>query len=952
LVLNARGLKRALWIVAPAGIAVSFAFWFFAVRTPPAPQRTLRIGFEVVPPVQIRTEGGFAGVAVETVNEAARRAGVSLQWVETGTSSDEAFRRGLVDLWPIMADLPYRRKTIHITKPWLHTNHSLVLPAGSPTPDRSFSGRIALHKMPVHVKLLQEQFPGVQLIEFADILDIVKEVCTGRASAGFMEDRVAVAVLRDRPAECTSVPLRAEVLPGMTLQLGIASTFEAAGAADKLRGEIGNLFRNGTLAATMAKYSYYGLDDTWATYDLLEAAERDRWMAWGIAVLGIALAVTGGLAASLRQRKRSEAAIRASEERFRAIFQQAGMGAAQVTLEGNATIVNDRYCEVLGYTREDLLGRSLLDRVHADDRAAVLANRQRLLDGETPPYSIEVRFVRKDGDVTWVRLHESLVRTGDGRPVCSIAMVEDITERRQTEAALQESERRFRNMADTSPVMIWVAGPDKLCTFFNQEWLAFTGASMEQAVGYGWSTSVHPDDRERCFTTYSSAFDTRARYQTECRMRRADGAYRWVLATGVPRFETGDTFAGYVGSCTDITDMKRAQQETLNRQKLESLGVLAGGIAHDFNNLLGSILTTSELVLSDLPPGSQLHDEIEAIAKVADRAAGIVRQMMTYAGQESPTLEPLDLSLLVKEMLQFLKVSISKRALLTVDLPENLPAIRANAAQIRQVAMNLITNASESLGDREGLIFVRVEHVEPGRDSALPIEHLRLVVSDTGCGMTEDIQSNIFDPFFTTKFAGRGLGLAAVQGIVRAHGGAINVVSTPGQGSRFEILLPCSGQVVKAGGDVPKSTSGVDGGAAEATILVVEDEQDLRVAVSKMLRKQNFSVIEAADGRGALDLFQTHQANIDVVLLDLTLPGMTGAEVLKELRRMRPHVEVVVTTAYSKDSAQMAMDEGQPWLFIRKPYHLSELTGLLRIACGRAKSSRQENESLPGRPAS
>jgi two-component system cell cycle sensor histidine kinase/response regulator CckA len=945
LYLNPRGLRRAIWIVGPAGLVAGLAFWFFAIRTPPIPQRTLRIGFEVVPPVQIRTGHGFAGVAVETVNEAAKRAGISLEWVETGTSSDEAFRRGLVDLWPIMADLPYRHKSIHITRAWIHTTHSLVLPVSSPSPDRNFAGRIALHKMPVHVRLLQEQYPAGKLVEFADVRDIVKEVCRGNVSAGFMEDRVALEVLRDMPPECTAVPLRAEVMPGLTFQLGIGSTFEAAGAADKLRDEISTLFRNGTLAATMAKYSYYGLDDSWTTYQLLESAERERWIAWGIAILGISLVVTGGQAASLRQRKRSEAALRESEERFRAIFQQAAIGVAQVTLAGKTTLVNDRYCDVLGYSQEELLGKGLTDKIHPDDGPAVLANRRRLLEDDAPPYCVEVRFGRKDGSLTWVRLHESLVRVADNQPSCSLALVEDITERRQTEAALQESERRFRSMADTSPVMIWVAGPDKLCTFFNQGWLAFTGTTLDQAVGHGWNRSIHADDRERCFASYSSAFDARRPFQTECRMLRADAQYRWVLATGVPRFEAGDVFAGYVGTCTDITDIKRSQQEALSRQKLESLGVLAGGIAHDFNNLLGSILTTSELVLSELPDGSPAHDGVESITKVADRAAGIVRQMMTYAGQESPTLEPLDLSLLVKEMLELLKVSISKRALLTVNLPEGLPAVRANAAQLRQVAMNLITNASEALGDREGIIFVTIEHIrsEPGPladspSNLMQAPYLRLVVSDTGCGMTEDLQANIFDPFFTTKFTGRGLGLAAVQGIVRAHGGAINVSSTPGEGSRFEVLLPCSSQPVQSPADIPVAPSRGDDPAVHGTILVVEDEEELRVAVSKMLRKHQFSVIEAAEGRAAVDLFRAHP-EIDVVLLDLTLPGMTGPDILQELRRLRPGVEVVITTAYSKDSALTAIDKQQPWMFIRKPYRLTELTELLRTACLRAASS-------------
>jgi CheY-like chemotaxis protein len=277
-------------------------------------------------------------------------------------------------------------------------------------------------------------------------------------------------------------------------------------------------------------------------------------------------------------------------------------------------------------------------------------------------------------------------------------------------------------------------------------------------------------------------------------------------------------------------------------------------------------------------------------------------------------------------MLQLLKVSISKRAHLAVDLPENLPAVRANATQIRQVVMNLITNASEALGVEEGIISVTVVHVPSGPDQK---GHIRLAVSDTGCGMTEEIRARIFDPFFTTKFAGRGLGLAAVQGIIRDHGGTINVISAPGQGSRFEVLLPCSGQPPRDTRDrlVPVAASE---GEIGGTVLVVEDEDALRDGVSKMLRKRGFCVVEAADGRSGVDLFRANGREIDVVLLDLTLPGMTGREVLEELRRIRPDVRVIVTTAYSQDSALKAMGDQQSWLYIRKPYRLSEVTDLVR----------------------
>jgi two-component system, cell cycle sensor histidine kinase and response regulator CckA len=241
--------------------------------------------FRANPPVQIRTDSGFSGLAVETVNEAAKRAGVRLQWVETGTSSDEAFQKGLVDLWPLMADLPERRKRLHMSRPWLQHNHVLLLRADAPSLDRGFTGRIALVKMPLHFRLARAVYSQAQLVEFPDSEEVMTQVCMGTSSAGFLEGRAAAIALQNKPDVCASVELRSQILAATIVESSVASTFEAAGAADAIRQQIGNMFRDGSLAITMAKYSYHGLDTTWATYDLMEAAQHARWMAWGISAL-------------------------------------------------------------------------------------------------------------------------------------------------------------------------------------------------------------------------------------------------------------------------------------------------------------------------------------------------------------------------------------------------------------------------------------------------------------------------------------------------------------------------------------------------------------------------------------------------------------------------------------------------------------------------------------------
>ncbi len=639
----------------------------------------------------------------------------------------------------------------------------------------------------------------------------------------------------------------------------------------------------------------------------------------------------------------------ASEEMYRRIVDAVPEGIWVVSPEGRTLFCNDRMAEMMGTDVGSMQRLSCFDSVFPADLEEAQRHFGRQMAGGARPFDFRLR--RIDGSTLWVSISCKPIYDSAGVSTGLLGLFTDISERRQSEAALQESEERFRNMADTAPVMIWVAGPDQLCTYFNKCCLNFTGQSIDAKIGDGWVGNIHPEDREWFLAKYSSSFGARHEFQASFRLRRADGEYRSVLTTGVPRFTPRGDFAGYIGSCVDITELRRSQDQALARQKLESVGVLAGGIAHDFNNLLGGILAEAELSTMELLQGESPLESIQRIRVAARRGSEIVRELMIYSGQDNgDPVEPVDLSGLVEEMLELLKVSISKHASVKYSLEHNLPAVLGRASQIRQIVMNLIINASEAIGDECGVIQVTTSRMIPPSNPDLntqrlsPGDYLTLEVSDTGGGMTEAAQAKIFDPFFSTKFAGRGLGLAVVQGIVRDHGGAINLVSAPGQGTRFEIFLPCVAGTAPAAHCAVPGVSLEDHRSLQGTVLIVEDEGPLRLTVSKMLRKKGLDVIEAFDGLSALELVRAHKDEIDVMLLDVTLPGMSGREVFEHALRLHPDLRIILTSAYSREAVQASFAGLPVESFVRKPFQLAELLQLLRGAL--SKSTSRDAQSM------
>jgi two-component system, cell cycle sensor histidine kinase and response regulator CckA len=510
-----------------------------------------------------------------------------------------------------------------------------------------------------------------------------------------------------------------------------------------------------------------------------------------------------------------------------------------------------------------------------------------------------------------------------------------INDHRNIAAAWLECETRFRKLADAAPLMICAYGPDALATFFNKGWLEFRGRSVEQELGRGWVEGLHPDDRESCLAAQSLALDARRDCRLEYRLRRADGEYRWVLWTGVPLYQPGGVFVGCIGSCVDITDSRSNPEERLASQKAQSLGVLAAGIAHDFNNLLGVIYAEADLALSRLDSGLPAREHIQNINNVATRAAGIVDLLRTYAATGSaPALEEVDLSAAVEEMLRLMRILLASRHLSVIcRLSANLPPARVNGQQARRIIMNLLTNAAEALENGGGSITVSTALIRVRKgQSAAPANlaegnYVSLTVSDTGPGMSEKTLAKAMDPFFTTKSLGRGIGLAVVQGIVRSHGGAIRVASSAGQGSTFEVLLPCAANPVEETAYVPPSDVV---SLQPTTLLLVEDRQTLRHAVEGFLTQRGMKVVPASEGREALEKLLDPTQKIDVVLLDLTLPDISGLDLLAEIRKLKPGVRIVLTSAHDWDARNSGAIEGaSPPTLIHQPYRLNELLLIL-----------------------
>ena len=528
----------------------------------------------------------------------------------------------------------------------------------------------------------------------------------------------------------------------------------------------------------------------------------------------------------------------------------------------------------------------------------------------------------------------------DSGPVW-VWVLQDVTERRRAEAALIEREKRFRELANSAPMMVWMTDLRGDCEYVNDAWLSQAEMTWRQAQGPGWLQAIHPEDRpafERMLRPKSSPPQA---FETELRMLGSDGQAAFTLTRGAPRREAG-AVVGFVGSAVDISNIKKAEEEriqleqqALKSQKLHSLGVLAGGIAHDFNNMLVSILGFSDLALRELEPRHPARKLVEQIELGSRRAAALVEQVLTFAGKARRANEDVDLNEAVVEMVNLLERSLRPGVSFDLQLNPNLSTFLGDPAQVRQVVMNLVLNASDALTGAGGRISIRtdVQHVVPGEGTNWAGDQppagacILLEVDDDGCGIDSEALSQIFDPFFTTKFTGRGLGLSAVMGVVRSHSGAIQVDSAVDRGSRFRVLFPVARRPLPDPGQ-PRAA-----GDGEPCVLAVDDDPTVLEASRQMLQSGGVKVFCAQSQAEAAAKLERNADQIRLVILDVVMPDASAAAIVSRLLEIRGDIQILLTSGYSDPTLRPPIDGRTIVGFLPKPYTRDELLEAIALAC-------------------
>ncbi|MDX8388229.1 MAG: response regulator, partial [Ghiorsea sp.] len=641
----------------------------------------------------------------------------------------------------------------------------------------------------------------------------------------------------------------------------------------------------------------------------------------------------------------AERHLKTSEARFRAMIEQSPLSMIIYTPAGVPVQVNQAFTNLWGVKLKDLEGYNILeDEQLVEKGLAPLI--KRAFAGETVNLPA-INYNPEEGLVVvgpkndkWVRSFMYPVFNENGGILEVVLSHEDVTQKLQQEEQLTDSKASLEEAQKLAKVGNWDLNLQNNHLVWSDEIFRIFVVNKEKfgATYEAFLDAIHPDDRERVNTAYTQSLINKKPYEIEHRLLFANEQIKYVHERCETFFDDAGTAIRSVGTVQDVTELTVARQkETIqikkieHVQRLESLGVLAGGIAHDFNNLLTVIMGNAALASKHINESHDAKRFVTNIESTSERAAGLCNQMLAYSGKGKFIVKPLQLGELVEEMSQLLMVSIAKNIVLRLELGNQIPAVDADATQMQQIIMNLVINASEAIGTRSGSIsiatgvvradaaYLKSTFVDEGLAEGL---YVYLEISDTGTGMDEETKKKLFDPFYTTKFTGRGLGMAAVLGIVRGHHGAIKVYSELGKGSTFKVLLPSSEETSATTANQQNETGDWLG---EGTVLIVDDEETIREVASSMLKEIGFDTLTACDGIEGVEMYRTHQQSIKAVLLDMTMPRMGGEDAFSEMCRINPDVKVILSSGYNQQDATNRFAGKGLAGFLQKPYMATAL---------------------------
>ena len=678
-------------------------------------------------------------------------------------------------------------------------------------------------------------------------------------------------------------------------------------------------------------------------------ARKDGTRFWGNVIITVLrgpqaeLVGYSTITRDLTERRAAEAALRESDERFRAAFDHAAVGTALVAPDGQWLKVNQAMCALLGRTEAEVLATNFQAVTHPKDLAADLLNLRGLLAGEIQHYEVDKRYLRPDGGVVWCHLSVSFVPGPTGRPAYFISQAQDLTERVRSDEALHLRDRALEAF-EQGVCIANVTLPGQPIVYVNPGFERMTGYTQAELVGRNCRLLQGTDTDSATLAEVRAAVRAGRPCLVELLNYRKDGAPFWNALSLAPVYDSDGRLAHMVGVQTDVTKFKQLEEQLRQSQKMEAIGQLAGGVAHDFNNLLTIILGCSEMILGGGVEPEKVRPLVEEVHKAGERATRLTRQLLAFSRKQILQPRVLDLNDLVADVGKMITRLIGENIRVDIVLQPGLWRMKADPGQLEQVLMNLAVNARDAmLSGGQLSVETRNTDVAVGLE---PQRYVELVVSDTGCGMDAETLKHIFEPFFTTKGVGQGtgLGLATVFGIVAQSGGRIDVASEPGRGTTFRICLPAVEEQTPAAskpslGPPPRGTE---------TVLLVEDEDSVRSLARIFLQTGGYTVLEASDGEEAVGVSDRYEGTIDLLLLDVVMPGMSGRELADQLRARRPGVPVVYVSGYTDDTVLRNGVVEAESEFLQKPFSMDLLLRKMHDLLAKNGGPRRGAERLAG----